>query len=100
MKSIKKYNSGGANNDPKKGSTTTTQAKPVELTKPSGGTKTNDPGFKDKAPKPATTNDPGFKEPKNKENKSILDDYKTPYKKGGAVTALNKVQEMYSKKKK
>jgi hypothetical protein len=56
-------------------------------------------------PKPSSINPPGFN-PKN--NRNIDPGFKpkskpslvTPMKKGGPVTALNKVQEMYSKKKK
>ena len=51
--------------------------------------------------------DPGFKrpsKPKPEIPREVLDElFKNapkPYKKGGTVTALNKVQEMYSKKKK
>jgi hypothetical protein len=44
-------------------------------------------------------NDRGWATPANGDRKAE-DLFKNPYKKGGSVTALNKVQEMYSKKKK
>jgi len=44
-------------------------------------------------------NDKGWATPVN-EDRKVEDLFKNPYKKGGSVTALNKVQEMYSKKKK
>ena len=42
----------------------------------------------------------GWASPPANGNRKAEDLFKNPYKKGGSVTALNKVQEMYSKKKK